>query len=141
MEKDQKKPVPNIDIQKDGQKTSETTGEDLKYNAQDDSFELDPETENEEYRHPLPYNTSAPAGEDDNSTYDEENVYDDEYDKKTSRLDDQLAQAEADRVLTADEIKTRDEKITNRDEAKAPDQDEEGYPKKDDAGGENNPIV
>lgn len=54
---------------------SQITGEDLKYNAEDDTFELDPETEDQDYQHPLPYDTTAPSGEDDNSSYDEENPY------------------------------------------------------------------
>src|SRR5690606_26746326 len=75
MEKDKKNKILDLNIENEDKKMGETTGEDLKYNAQEDSFELDPETEDEEYQHHLPYDTSAPSGEDDDSSYDEENFY------------------------------------------------------------------
>jgi hypothetical protein len=55
--------------------------EQLKYNADDNSFEYDVKSDDPDYDHPDPYNTSAKNGEDFNSTYDEANPYDtaDEY--------------------------------------------------------------
>src|ERR1700753_2695920 len=55
--------------------------EDLNYNAEDDSFEYDVKSDDPDYEHPDPYNTSVKNGEDMNSTYDEANPYDavDEY--------------------------------------------------------------
>ena len=141
MEKDKKNKILDLNIENEDKKMGETTGEDLKYNAQEDSFELDPETEDEEYQHPLPYDTSAPSGEDDNSSYDEENIYTrNEYQDKMTILDGQLEESETDRVLESFELEDRDEQLTNQKENKSPEEDEEGYPKRDDAGGRNNPI-
>lgn len=141
MEKDKKNKILDLNIENEDKKMGETTGEDLKYNAQEDSFELDPETEDEEYQHPLPYDTSAPSGEDDNSSYDEENIYTrNEYEDKMTILDEQLEESETDRVLESYELEDRDEQLTNQEENKSPEEDEEGYPKRDDAGGRNNPI-
>lgn len=141
MEKDKKNKILDLNIENEDKKMGETTGEDLKYNAQEDSFELDPETEDEEYQHPLPYDTSAPSGEDDNSSYDEENIYTrNEYQDKMTILDEQLEESETDRVLESYELEDRDEQLTNQEEKKSPEEDEEGYPKRDDAGGRNNPI-
>src|SRR5690606_25870159 len=61
--------------ERDNRETPEPTGQDLQFNEAEDSFELDAETENDEYQHPLPYDTAAPQGADNNSTYDEENIY------------------------------------------------------------------
>lgn len=143
MERDQKKPILNLDIEGDEKKVNEPTGEDLKYNAETDSFELDPETGEGDYQHPSPYDTSAPAGEDDNSSYDEQNPYtQSEYQDKNNKIEDQLERSETDRVVESFELEDRDEKLTiSEDTARDPSEDEEGYPKKDDAGGEDNPIM
>lgn len=53
----------------------EPTGEDLHYNEEADSFELDAETESKEYQHPDPYDTAVAGGGDHMSTYDEANPY------------------------------------------------------------------
>src|SRR5579872_7579989 len=55
--------------------------EDLTFNADDNSFEYDVKSDDPDYQHPDPYNTSVKNGEDMNSTYDEANPYDavDEY--------------------------------------------------------------
>src|ERR1700749_1172440 len=50
--------------------------EKLNYNVADDSFEYDVKSDNGDYQHPDPYNTSVKNGEDMNSTYDEANPYD-----------------------------------------------------------------
>src|SRR5580698_10488190 len=50
--------------------------ENLSYNAEENSFEYDVKSDNPDYDHPDPYNTSAKNGEDMNSTYDESNPYD-----------------------------------------------------------------
>lgn len=74
--------------ERDNQETPEPTGEDLQFNEAEDSFELDAETENDEYQHPLPYDTAARQGADNNSTYDEENIY------TPSEFRDKLKEAE-----------------------------------------------
>src|SRR4051812_34894171 len=50
--------------------------EDLNYNPDDNSFEYDVKSDDPEYDHPDPYNTSVKNGDDMNSTYDEANPYD-----------------------------------------------------------------
>ena len=50
--------------------------EQLKYNADENSYEYDVKSDNPDYDHPDPYKTSAKNGEDMNSTYDESNPYD-----------------------------------------------------------------
>ena len=50
--------------------------ENLKYDPEDDSFEYDVKSDDPDYDHPDPYDTSAKNGEDFNSTYDESNPYD-----------------------------------------------------------------
>src|ERR1700753_1555652 len=55
--------------------------EELNYNPDENSFEYDVKSDDPDYDHPDPYNTTAKNGEDMNSTYDEANPYDtaDEY--------------------------------------------------------------
>src|SRR6201986_4931493 len=55
--------------------------EQLKFNADDNSYEYDVKSDDPDYDHPDPYNTSVKNGNDMNSTYDEANPYDavDEY--------------------------------------------------------------
>ena len=141
MVRDTKKPpmIP-LDVT-DTDETREPTGEDLKYNDAQNSFELDPETADSEYKDSSPYNTAAPSGEDDNSTYDEANPYTaDEYRDKRSALDENLAELEvADDHLTR--LDDTDRKLAQTPEDSRGDLDEEGYPVKDDAGGAHNPIL
>lgn len=86
----EKKDNPPISLEEiEANETHEPTGEDLRFNEAEDSFELDPESEDSEYQHPTPYDTAAPAGEDNNSTYDEENPYtQDEYMDKGGKLEE-----------------------------------------------------
>lgn len=135
-------PVVPLDVA-DTDETREPTGEDLRYNESEDSFELDPETGEKEYRHPQPYNTAAPEGEDDNSTYDEENPYTpNEYRDKQSDMKDELEELDAtvtdDQLTQLDEV---DEQLARTPEDNRSDLDEEGYPRRDDAGGDNNPVL
>ncbi len=55
--------------------------EQLRFNADDNSYELDVKSDNPDYDHPDPYNTSQKNGADMNSTYEEAKPYDvvDEY--------------------------------------------------------------
>lgn len=137
-----KPPMIPLDVE-DSDETREPTGEDLRFNEEENSFELDPETADSEYQHPDPYNTAAPQGEDDNSTYDEENPYTpDEYRDKRSALEGELA--ELDDEVVDDELAELDEtdrQLAQTSEDERGDLDEEGYPVRDDAGGANNPIL
>ena len=49
--------------------------EQLSFNADDNSYEYDVKSDDPDYDHPDPYNTSVKNGEDSNSTYDEANPY------------------------------------------------------------------
>src|ERR1700753_3776719 len=62
----------------------------LKYNANDNSYEYDVKSDDPDYDHPDPYNTAMKNGEDMNSTYDEANPYgaDGEYIPNESLEDD-----------------------------------------------------
>ena len=107
--------------------------EDLNYNAEDDSFEYDVKSDDPDYQHPDPYNTSVKNGEDMNSTYDEANPYDagEEYipnesletdvDKLGMHIDD------GDIV----ELDAADKALSHTPEDDRTDLDEEGYPKND----------
>jgi hypothetical protein len=104
----------------------------LKYNEEENSYELDIEPEDEDYQHADPYDTAADNGDDMDSDYDEANPYvGDEYEKdlslKTSL--DNLG------MHTADEdslkISRKDERNSHVPEDDRTDLDAEGYPKKD----------
>ncbi|GAB1463413.1 hypothetical protein [Pedobacter sp.] len=63
----------------------------LSFDKHKNSFEFDVRGEDKDYDHPLPYDTSAPNGEDSISTYDESNPYvGNEYDED-AQLDEQIA--------------------------------------------------
>lgn len=135
-------PVIPLDVE-DTDETREPTGEDLKFNEEKDSFELEAETEDAEYQHPEPYDTAAPRGEDNNSTYDEENPYTaDEYRDKKGQATHELEGLD---TVIADEklagLDDVDERIADTGKGDAADLDDEGYPLRDDAGGSHNPIM
>ena len=107
--------------------------EDLKYNAEENSFEYDVKSEDPDYQHLDPYNTAAPNGEDMNSTYDEANPFDavDEYIPNES-----LETDVADLGMHIDhgeivELDATDRVISRTPEDDRDDLDEEGYPKND----------
>src|SRR5690606_23520048 len=138
MDNQKKPPVIPLDVT-DTDETREPTGEDLHYNEAEDSFELDTETADTEYRHPEPYDTAAPEGEDDNSTYDEENPYTpNEYRDKQGEVKGKLE--ELDSEVTGDRLALdeTDERLAATPEDERSDLDDEGYPLRDDAGGDNN---
>jgi hypothetical protein len=107
--------------------------EDLNYNADDDSFEYDVKSDNPDYQHPDPYNTSVKNGEDMNSTYDEANPYDagDEYIPNESLETDvdKLAMHIDNGKIT--ELNPKDKALSHTPEDDRTDLDEEGYPKND----------
>ena len=107
--------------------------EQLKYNADTNSYEYDVKSDDPDYDHPDPYNTSAKNGEDINSTYDEANPYDtaDEYIPNESLETDveQLAMHIDDGKIT--ELDPLDEALAHTPEDDRDDLDEEGYPKYD----------
>jgi hypothetical protein len=107
--------------------------EQLKYNADDNSFEYDVNSDDPDYDHPDPYKTTAKNGEDMNSTYDEANPYDttDEYIPNESLETDvdQLAMHIDDGEIV--ELDPLDEIVSRTPDDARDDLDEEGYPKND----------
>lgn len=113
----------------------ETTNHDqLRYNADDNSFEYDVRSDDPEYDHPDPYNTAQKNGADMNSTYDEANPYDamDEYIPNENLETDAgnlgMHVGDEDDILGVDPI---DEDLAHTPEDDRDDLDEEGYPKND----------
>jgi hypothetical protein len=107
--------------------------EQLKYNADNNSFEYDVQSDDPDYDHPDPYNTAVKNGADMNSTYDEANPYDavDEYIPNESLEDDvELLGMHIDNgeIVDLDPI---DEVLGRTPEDNRDDLDEEGYPKND----------
>lgn len=107
--------------------------EQLSFNADDNSYEFDVKSDDPDYDHPDPYNTSAKNGDDFNSTYDEANPYAvDEYipnenletdvDKLGMHIDSKGS------IVDLDPI---DEVLGHTPEDDRDDLDEEGYPKND----------
>jgi hypothetical protein len=107
--------------------------EQLKFNANDNSYEYDVKSDDPNYDHPDPYNTSVKNGDDMNSTYDEANPYDavDEYIPNESLEDDvELLGMHVDdgQIVSLDPT---DEILSRTPEDNRDDLDEEGYPKND----------
>lgn len=106
----------------------------LSFDKDKNSFELDVKGKDKDYDHPLPYDTTAANGGDDNSDYDEANPYiGDEYaDKKAqyeSDLDDLGMRIDDGKSI---EIDPEDEFLARTPEDDRTDLDEEGYPVNDD---------
>lgn len=105
----------------------------LSFDKNKNSFELDVKGDNKDYDHPLPYDTTAANGGDDNSAYDEANPYiGDEYASKTqqqeSDLDDLGMHVDNGNIV---EVDPEDEYLARTPEDDRPDLDEEGYPVND----------
>lgn len=101
----------------------------LTYDRNKNSFVYDVKGPEKEYDHPLPYDTSAPNGEDSNSSYDESNPYiGSEYND-----DEQIGEnlEEAGMHIDYGEIvalAAEDELLARTPEDEREDLDEEGYP-------------
>ncbi len=131
---------PEFDDQDDRDRTlkdqlgEESDVENLNFNADEDSFEYDVESDDPDYDHPDPYHTSAKNGKDMDSTYDEANPYDtaDEYIPNESLEDDvdQLGMHidNNGKIVDVDPI---DDVLSRTPEDDRTDLDEEGYPKND----------
>jgi hypothetical protein len=107
--------------------------EQLTFNEEEGSFEYDVKSDDPDYDHPDPYNTTAKNGEDMNSTYDEANPYDaaDEYIPNESLETDvnKLAMhIDNGEVVETDIV---DKVLSHTPEDDRDDLDEEGYPKND----------
>ncbi|WP_448700432.1 hypothetical protein ACFGVR_00795 [Mucilaginibacter sp. AW1-3] len=133
------KPTPGFDDEEldDEENITDDTGstdepENLSYNADEDSFEIDVKSDDPDYDHPDPYNTAVKDGGDSFSTYDESNPLSvDEY------IKDESLETDADKLgmhinsgedLEIDPI---DDILARTPEDDRDDLDEEGYPKND----------
>lgn len=106
----------------------------LSFNKEKGSYELDVKGTDKDYDHPLPYDTTAANGGDDNSDYDEANPYiGDEYankaDQEESDLDELGMHIDNGEIV---ELDAEDELLARTPEDERTDLDEEGYPVNDD---------
>ncbi len=103
---------------------------DLAFDKDKNSFEIDVKSEDKDYDHPLPYDTTAANGGDDNSDYDEANPFiGDEYARKDEVVENDLDSMgmhidDGDIV----ELNPEDEYLAKTPEDDRTDLDEEGYP-------------
>ena len=103
---------------------------DLSFDKEKNSFEIDVRSDDKDYDHPLPYDTTAANGGDDNSDYDEANPYiGDEYAKKEEQAENELEELGM-HVDDGDivELNPEDEYLAQTPEDERTDLDEEGYP-------------
>ncbi len=112
---------------------AEINKDDLTYNTEDDSFELDVKSDDLDYDHPDPYNTSAKNGSDFDSDYDEANITAaDEYHKINDDEDPVVEEygmhIDSGKIARLDDA---DEALAQTSEDERDDLDEEGYPKSD----------
>lgn len=106
---------------------------DLNFDPKKDSYELDVNSEDADYEHPMDYDTLAQGAQEDDSTYDNSNPYvgheyadgeelqEEELNLSGMRLDDE-------KVLR---LSKEDRLLSRTPEDFRADLDEEGYPKKD----------
>ena len=108
--------------------------EQLNYNADANSFEIDVKSDDPDYDHPDPYNTAVKNGGDFDSTYDEANptAVDEYIPNETLEDDVDLLGMHVDNgeIVDLDPI---DEVLGRTPEDDRDDLDEEGYPKNDQA--------
>lgn len=102
----------------------------LIYDKDKNSFEIDVKSEDKDYDHPLPYETAAANGGDENSDYDESNPYiGDEYAKKEEQIENDLDElgmhVDHGKIV---EVDPEDEYLAKTPEDDRTDLDEEGYP-------------
>ena len=106
--------------------------DDLLYDEEKNSYELDVKSDDPEYIHPDPYDTAVDNGGDADSDFDEANptaVH--EYDKEVgleSNLDELGMHIDDGKIV---ELLPIDEELSKTPEDDRDDLDEEGYPKND----------
>lgn len=113
--------------------SSQDEPENLRYNADLDSYELDIKSDDPEYDHPDPYNTGVKGGGDSYSTYDESNpLANDEYIPNESLEDDvENLGMHVDNTGESVSLDAVDRALSHTPEDDRDDLDEEGYPKND----------
>lgn len=111
---------------------NENLADNLEYDEENNSYELDVERTAKDYRHPDPYDSSAKDGEDMDSDWDEANLLvGDEYEKEGSfeeEMEESAIHVSDNSIVELSEL---DEKLAETPEDKRTDLDEEGYPKND----------
>ncbi len=121
----------------------EVSKDDLSYNAESDSFEIDVNSEDEDYDHPDPYNTAARNGTDFDSDYDEANLTAvDEYRRVNDDVEPEIEEygMHIDSGKIA-KLSDTDEALAHTPEDDRDDLDEEGYPKNDAADEDDNEYL
>jgi hypothetical protein len=107
---------------------------DLSFDEEKQSYELDVKGGDKDYDHPMPYETVATGSVDDNSTFDEANPYvGDEYATDQEKVSDKLEELGMHVDNTGDSVllSPEDEILSRTEEDYRDDLDEEGYPKND----------
>lgn len=123
----------NIEDENKFNEGKEDSAQDLKYDAEEDSFELDVEgdDDDDEYIHESPYDTAAEDGDDMDSDWDEANLtVGDEYEELNEEEEIEKLGMHIDRGQIV-ELDPLDEKLAETPEDERTDLDEEGYPKND----------
>lgn len=105
---------------------AETNQQNLSFNEEEGSYEIDVESEDPDYDHPDPYNTAVKNGGDINSSYDEANpTANDEYEEESDPNLDMGMHIGHMEVVKVNPI---DELLAKTPEDDQGDLDEEGYP-------------
>ena len=110
--------------------SSEINSENLAFDEVKQSYGFDVKADDDEYDHPMGYETVSAGARDDDSTYDEANPYvGDEYASNEDIADDNLEEL-AMHVDNGESVKlnTGDEILARTPEDDRDDLDEEGYP-------------
>jgi hypothetical protein len=126
----------NLDRDKDPeQEFAAESVEDLSYDPEKDSFEIDVQSTDEDYDHPDPYTTSVRKGSDFDSDFDEANITaNDEYHRANEEAAEVPEASEfgmhidSGKIVQLDPL---DEELAMTPEDARDDLDEEGYPKND----------
>ncbi|MCY1512666.1 hypothetical protein D9M68_471360 [compost metagenome] len=107
---------------------------DLSFDQEKQSYELDVKGRDQQYDHPMPYETVAAGAIDDDSTFDEANPYvGDEYATNKEKIKDKMDELgmHVDGSGESVEISPEDRILSRTAEDDRDDLDEEGYPKND----------
>lgn len=127
--------INNEDNNKQGKTDEEKDNvtDNLSYNTQKDSYELDVDDDDPDYDHPADYDTLAEGAEDDDSTYDDSNPFvGDEYaDEDDLEADDWEKEGMHETDAEHLRVSRKDQELSRTAEDLRDDLDEEGYPKND----------
>ena len=105
----------------------------LAYNEEEDSYEMDVDGDDPDYDHPANYDTLSEGAVDDDSTYDDSNPFvGDEYADREELKEDELSDSHM-RIesFSHERLSPLDKKLAENEEDFRDDLDEEGYPKND----------